>query len=76
MSSNAMQTLDNQSFYGIRFFEFRRVASMTGDDLDWTDVETNPSIPDQIDYGRLGSHRRSEVLIKIEAMLRIIAQIL
>ena len=49
---------------------------MNVEDVDWTDVETNPTIPDHVDYGRLGSHRRSEVLIKIEAMLRIIAQLL
>ena len=36
MSSNSTWMLDNQSFYGIRFFEFRRIVSFANTDkFDW-----------------------------------------
>ena len=46
---------------------------MNVEELDW---KTNPGIPEHIDYGSPGSHRRSKILKMVEAMLRIIAQIL
>ena len=49
---------------------------MNVEGLGWICIETNPDIPDHVDYGRLGSHHRSKNLIMIEAMLRIVAQIL
>ena len=75
--SNSKFNVDfSQSFYEKRFFEFRRVPSVNVEKFDRIFIEINPGIPDRIDYGRPGSHPRSKTLIIIEAMLRVIAQIL